>query len=284
MITAPTNQKVKNLSNLMRKGKARREQKLFVAEGIKMFLEADPARIQEVYLSRSFWDKLEKGDEKEIKKRLSACSVEILTDTLFQRVSDTQTPQGILCVIRQHFYQPEDLLKKENPLLLLLEDIQDPGNLGTMFRTAEGTGVDGVIMSRGTADIYNPKTIRSTMGSVYRVPFLYTEDLRSSMAWLQERGIQIFAAHLQGKKAYYEENFQSGCAFLIGNEGKGLKEETALAAESLVKLPMEGKVESLNAAIAASVLLYEAARQRWLGAANGVLNSHGNIIKKRGKR
>lgn len=266
MITAPTNQKVKNLSNLMRKGKVRREQKLFVAEGIKMFQEADLTRIQEVYLAKSFWDKLEKGDEKEMKKRLSACSVEILADTLFSKVSDTQTPQGILCVMRQYHYELEDLLKKENPLLLLVEDIQDPGNLGTMLRTAEGAGVDGVIMSRGTADIYNPKTIRSTMGSVYRIPFLYTDDLRGSIALLSERGIHVYAAHLQGKKAYDEENFQTGCGFLIGNEGNGLREETALAAGGLVKIPMEGKVESLNAAIAASVLLFEAARQRRLAA------------------
>ena len=176
----------------------------------------------------------------------------------------SQTPQGILCVMKQYHYELKDMMKKENPFLMILEDIQDPGNLGTIVRTAEGAGVQGIIMSKGTVDIYNPKTIRSTMGSVYRMPFFYTDDLISVIKDLQKQNVSVFAAHLQGEKYHYQQNFTKGTAFLIGNEGNGLKEATAQVADSYMKIPMEGQVESLNAAIASAVLMYEAARQRSL--------------------
>ena len=256
MITAASNQRVKNLINLIQKAKARREQDVFITEGIKMFLEADPDKIKEVYVSQSFY---EKGVARE---KIEQCNYEILSDELFKKVSDTQTPQGILCVMKQYHYELEDLFLKENPLFLILEDIQDPGNLGTMVRTAEGAGVDGIIMTKGTVDIYNPKTIRSTMGSVYRMPFLYTEDLLDLMKELQKKGVKIYAAHLQGRQFYHEMDFKGATAFLIGNEGNGLKDETADAADIYMKIPMQGQVESLNAAVASVILMYEAARQR----------------------
>ena len=186
----------------------------------------------------------------------------MLSDELFKKVSDTQTPQGILCVMKQFHYKLDDLFQKENPLFLILEDIQDPGNLGTMMRTAEGAGVDGVIMTKATVDIYNPKTIRSTMGSIYRMPFMYTDDLLGVMKQLQEKKVKLYAAHLKGTSFYHELDYKGGTAFLIGNEGNGLKEETAQAADVYMKIPMQGKVESLNAAVASVILMYEAARQR----------------------
>lgn len=256
MITAASNQRIKNLVNLIQKAKARREQDVFITEGVKMFLEAAPDKIKEVYVSESFYVK---GIARE---KIEQCNYEILSDELFKKVSDTQTPQGILCVVRQYHYQLEDLFQKSNPLFLILEDIQDPGNLGTMVRTAEGAGVDGIIMTKGTVDIYNPKTIRSTMGSVYRMPFLYTEDLQDVMKQLQKKGVTLYAAHLKGDQFYHQLDFKGAAAFLIGNEGNGLKEETARAADVYMKIPMEGKVESLNAAVASVILMYEAARQR----------------------
>lgn len=258
MITSATNQRVKNLINLIQKAKVRREQDVFITEGIKMFLEADLQRIREVYVSQTFY---EKGSAKE---KLEQCNYEVLSDEVFKKVSDTQTPQGILCVMKQYHYRLEDLFQKQDPLLLILEDIQDPGNLGTMVRTAEGAGVDGIIMSKKTVDIYNPKTIRSTMGSVYRMPFLYVEDLLEVMQQLRERGVSLYAAHLKGKQFYHQIDYTGATAFLIGNEGNGLKEETAQAADVYMKIPMQGQVESLNAAVASVILMYEAARQRML--------------------
>lgn len=244
--------------NLIQKAKARREQDVFITEGVKMFLEADSEIIKEVYISESFY---EKGTARE---KIEQCNYEVLSDDLFKKVSDTQTPQGILCVMRQYHYGLDDFFQKENPLFLILEDIQDPGNLGTMMRTAEGAGVDGVIMTKATVDIYNPKTIRSTMGSIYRMPFMYTDDLPGVMKQLQEKKVTLYAAHLKGNSFYHELDFKGGTAFLIGNEGNGLKEETAQAADVYMKIPMQGQVESLNAAVASVILMYEAARQRMI--------------------
>ena len=135
-------------------------------------------------------------------------------------------------------------------------------NAGTIFRTGEGAGVSGVFLTKTCVDITNPKVIRSTMGSVYRMPFLYVEDVVSLKAELEQKGIRTFAAHLKGKNSYDQEDYQGGTAFLIGNEGNGLTEEAAEAADCLIRIPMCGKVESLNAAMAAGILMYEAARQR----------------------
>ena len=143
-----------------------------------------------------------------------------------------------------------------------MEDLQDPGNLGTILRAAEGAGVDGVIMTKDTVDILNPKVIRATMGSIYRMPFYQTTDLKDTIYTLKNKGIQVYAAHLEDSVCYDEADYRVGTAFLIGNEGNGLKRETADAATRYIKIPMLGQVESLNAAMATSILMYEAARQR----------------------
>lgn len=178
-------------------------------------------------------------------------------------MSDTQTPQGILALVRQHAFRTEDLLAAPGPaFLMVLENIQDPGNLGTILRAGEGAGITGVLMSETTADIYNPKVIRSTMGSVFRVPFVYTEDLPASLKALKAGGVRLYAAHLNGRNNYEKEDYTVDTGFLVGNEANGLTDETAALADACVKIPMKGKVESLNAAVAASVLMFEAARQR----------------------
>lgn len=148
------------------------------------------------------------------------------------------------------------------PLLMVLDNLQDPGNLGTILRTGEGAGVTGVVMSSDCVDLYNPKTVRSTMGSVYRVPCRREDDMERFLHKMKEAGIRIYAAHLKGTADYDEEDYTGGSAFLIGNEGNGLKEETARMADTYIRIPMEGEVESLNAAIAATILMFEAGRQR----------------------
>ena len=269
MITSLTNMRVKQLVALQEKSRVRNREGLFAAEGIKMFEEAPVCRIREIYLGRELREQLSKGIRYEtIWKKVAECKrqgslVEQVSEEVLKKISDTQTPQGILFVAEQFSYSSEELIKGarerwENggrpPLFLLLEDIQDPGNLGTMLRTGEGAGVDGVIMSRGTVDIYNPKTIRSTMGSLYRVPFLYTDSLGQTIALLKENDVLVYAAHLKGEKYYDEISYEGGSAFLVGNEGRGIKEETAALADAYLKIPMEGRLESLNAAVAAALL------------------------------
>lgn len=256
MITSTANRQVKRVMQLQKKGKLRREEDCFIAEGVKMALEAPKGQILQIYLSESF------EREKKIPQLLEHLPCEVVDDRIFAQMSDTMTPQGILCLIRQFHYTERELLKKPNPLLLVLEDLQDPGNVGTIFRTAEGAGVDGIILSQGSVDIYNPKTIRSTMGSVYRMPFLYADDLQAILKMLKKEGIRTYAAHLDGQNTYDREDYRRGTAFLIGNEGNGLSDELTAAAQCRIRIPMEGKLESLNAAVAAALLMYEAHRQR----------------------
>lgn len=260
MITSTSNGKVKRLVNLRKKRKLRDEEGVFLVEGIRMFREVPAEELREIYVSESFYKKEKKlVDEIASKAKVHT---ELFTDTVFAYASDTKTPQGILCVVAQKKYALEDIISGEKRHLLVLDNLQDPGNLGTILRTGEGAGVTGVILSRDCVDIYNPKTIRSTMGSIYRMPFCYAEDLLDAIQKIKDVGVTVYAAHLDGKKAYDEEDYRKSCAFLIGNEGNGLRDETAAVADHYIIIPMSGEVESLNAAIAATVLMFEVKRQR----------------------
>lgn len=257
MITSPSNAKMKWVQTLLKKSKSRREEKLFIIEGIRLFQETPRELIQELYVAESA--------EKNLKNQLEGINYEVVSDSVFAGICDTKTPQGVLAVVKQPKYTLSEILKKENPLLLVLEDIQDPGNLGTMMRTAEGAGASGIIMTKGCVDIYNPKVVRSTMGSIYRMPFVYLEkeeQLEQVLGQLKEKGITTYGAALMESKDYCQYSYEKGTAFLIGNEGNGLSTRALELCEKYVKIPMCGQLESLNAAIAATILMYEAFRQR----------------------
>ncbi len=263
MITSCSNPKVRQVIQWQNKAKERRSAGIFLTEGFKMFEEAPLESIQQVYVSEEALERLVRNPGS--RHRLDSVGYEAVTSEVFRKMSDTQTPQGVLCVVRRPVYFLEKLLQAEAPLLMVLEELQDPGNLGTIFRTGEAAGITGVIMSAGTVDVYNPKTVRATMGSVFRVPFVYVEDLPQTVGLLHRRGIHTYAAHLEGEACYDAFSFREPTAFLVGNEGNGLTGETAAQAEQMLKIPMEGRVESLNAAVAASLLMYEAYRQRRKG-------------------
>lgn len=258
MITSASNQQMKHVIQLNKKAKTRYEQRVFVVEGIKMCMEAPRKDIVAMYVSESFLQTAEHV------QRIKDYSYEVVADNVFKTISDTQTPQGILALVKMPEYTLEDLLgaEEKQPHLLILESIQDPGNLGTMIRTGEGAGVTGILMNKTTVDVYHPKTIRATMGSLYRVPFYVTDSLKETLEELKGKGIFLYAAHLKGKQSYDRPDYKKPCGFLIGNEGNGLTEEMAACADEYIRIPMEGKVESLNAAIAATLLMYEVNRQR----------------------
>ena len=259
MITSTSNAQIKELAKLQKKSRLRDEKGIFLVEGPRMTEEIPAERIEKVYASESFAKK-----NKEFLEKLQA-PVELLTDTVFAYVSDTKTPQGILAIVKRLNYTMNDLMQVKNqkaPHLVVLDNLQDPGNLGTILRTAEGAGVDGVILSKESVDIYNPKTIRSTMGSVYRLPFLYVDSIESILPVLKKHHVHTYAAHLKGKGWYDEQSYVGGTAFLIGNEGNGLTDATAGQADCLIRIPMKGQLESLNAGVAAAILMYEASRQR----------------------
>lgn len=262
MISSTRNARVKHAAELLRSAKARREQGLFIVEGTRIVSELPRDMAESIYVSESF---LAAPENESFLQALPF--YETTADFVFAAMSDTKSPQGVLAVVRQPSYRLEDLLKAGSPAhLVLLEHLQDPGNLGTILRAGEGAGITGLIMSRDTVDIYNPKVIRSTMGSVFRVPFLYAESLADTASELKRRGVCLYAAHLLGDKEYEKEDYTADCGFLIGNEAGGLSEGLTALADKRIRIPMAGRVESLNAAVAASVLMFEAARQRRCGS------------------
>lgn len=264
MITSISNPQMKHILQLQKKSKARWQQRVFVVEGPKMVFEAPKAWVEKVYVSESYFRRMEGSADIENAmpvEALAGYQYEVVSDSVFKAVSDTQTPQGILCLVKMPEYTLGDLLMRV-PHLLILESIQDPGNLGTMLRTGEGAGVTGIIMNRTTVDLFHPKVIRSTMGSLYRVPFVIAEDLKEIVCTLKQRDITLYAAHLKGEKSYDKPDYTKGTAFLIGNEGNGLTDEAADLADEYIRIPMAGQVESLNAAMAAGILMYEVNRQR----------------------
>ena len=275
-ISSPSNEKIKLVTQLQSKASARRKQKMFVVEGIRMYEEIPTSDLIATYVSETYYNEVIRAGKlsKAAKDNLAVREYYIVADSVFKNMSDTVTPQGILAIAKQKEYTLDDILslsmnnqdtsneQKSGRAFIILESIQDPGNLGTILRTAEGAGVSGIIMNKETVDIYNSKVIRSTMGSVYRVPFMVTDNLSETIDELKKNNVTVFAAHLKGEEYYAKDLYKGDVAFLIGNEGNGLSDEIAKMADKYVKIPMEGMVESLNASVAAAILMYEAKRQR----------------------
>lgn len=260
MITSSSNTQIKNIINLMSKAKYRNKQGEYVVEGIKMFLEVSQDKIVKVYISENSVASMDKN----VLDKVKSTGYELVSEQVFKNMSGTVTPQGILAVAKMDKYDFDAILKNtmETSTFIVLEDIQDPGNLGTIVRTAEAAGVSAIIMSKGTVDIYNPKVIRSTMGTIFRVPFVYVEDICEAVNNMKKQNIDIVAAHLSGNRYYDEIDYCKKTAFLIGNEGNGLSEKMSSLADNLIKIPMQGNVESLNASVASAILMYEAYRQK----------------------
>lgn len=256
MITSASNEQIKQIIQLKEKSKVRKQKNQFVVEGIKMFSEIPDDQLVATYVSESFAE--------ENKYAFKGENFELVSDSVFKKISDTVTPQGIMAIVEKNAYTLDDIIENVNnnitqkgrSCVVVLDRLQDPGNLGTIVRTGEGAGISGIIMSSGCADIYNPKVIRSTMGSIFRVPFTVVSDLPEAIETLKENSITTYAAHLKGEE-YNKGVFEKNVALLIGNEAKGLSDEVSWKADRLIKIPMEGKVESLNAAIATAILMYQ---------------------------
>lgn len=253
MITSTSNSKIKNLTKCMKNAKERKKQDVFMVEGIRMFSEIPQKMHVETFVTEAFYEKN--------KSMFQDIPYELVAEHIMESVSDTRSPQGVISIVKRYHYFKEEVCRGENPLIIALENIQDPGNLGTIVRTAEGAGVTGIIMSRDTVDIYNPKVVRATMGSIFRLPFCYVDDLTKCIEDFSRQKFQTYSAHLQGN-SFYDYDYRKPTIFCIGNEGNGLSERLSNATNTKIKIPMMGKVESLNAATASTVLMYEAMRQR----------------------
>ncbi len=248
MISSKNNSKIKGIKKLLSSAKERRVRGLFVIEGIRLVKEAPPEMVEQLYLSESLF---RSGTfETDLYNNM-----EVVSDEVFQSVSDTVTPQGALALVRQPSWSLDPSELGDGCRLLLLDDIQDPGNLGTMIRTAEAAGVTMVVMSEGCADIFNPKVIRSTMGSIFRVPFV-VDDLVSVVEALKAEGVIVYGAALDDAVDLRETEKAEKLAIVIGNEGNGISKGVLNSVSGKIRIPMEGRVESLNAAVSAALLLY----------------------------
>lgn len=263
VITSNKNDKIRNISALLKSKKTRTEQGTFVVEGLRIArdtLKSARDKLVAMYVSETFvngnaWKEYPEFCDAGFPEELP---VTVVRDNVFDSVSETVTPQGVMCVVKQPGYSYEDIVKKSGPLkLLILEDIQDPGNLGTMIRTAEAAGMNGIVMSRGTVDIFSPKVTRSTMGGIFRVPFIYVDDLPSALDRLKADDVNVYAAYLRDGEDFNKVSYSDRAAAMIGNEGNGLTDAAVAHAYQNVFIPMQGEVESLNAGVAAALMMYK---------------------------
>ncbi|MDO4317748.1 MAG: RNA methyltransferase [Lachnospiraceae bacterium] len=255
MITSNGNEKIKRVSSLLKKRRLREEERVFVCEGRKMYFELlrqRPELLKETYWSESGFAHL----APEERALAAQTEYELVADSVFERLAETVTPQGVCAVVGMPEHTLEEMLGDECRLILL-ERLQDPGNLGTILRTAEAAGMTGVILSEDSVDAYNPKVVRSTMGAIFRVPFLYAPSLPQVLQTLAAQGVSVFAAHLAGSVSYDTVAYGKRYGILIGNEANGLSDECTALAKQAVRIPMYGQAESLNAAVACAVLAYE---------------------------
>ena len=246
MIESKENKIYKQAKSLLRR-QSREKEGLFLAEGLRLVTDAITAGcVNQLLLSEDFH-----GDIPE------NISVNFLSKKLFLKIAETSTPQGIIAICRSNY--PKEVLAKEASFVLICDKITDPGNMGTILRTAEAAGVDAVVLSEECVDLYNAKTIRSTMGSIFRIN---TVQINHPAAHLKSQGFRIIASRLEESTDLTATNFTGKVAIVIGNEANGISSETTREADSFVRIPMSGAVESLSVASAAAILLYEARRQR----------------------
>ncbi len=254
-IKSKDNPTVKYVSKLIKSAKARRENREFVAEGLRLCYDAflSDAHISTVLYTASALKK----DEKKVSELIGyAERAYEVSDSIFASFSDTKSPQGILCIIKT-LDKPTLFDKiKCNGKFLALDNIQDPSNLGTVLRTAEALGLDGVVLSADCCDIHSPKVVRGSMGAVFRLPFILVDTIAGFLSKHSE--FNSYAAVVDDTARQITEiEFKTPCIAVIGNEANGLKQATIDACDMSVTIPMKGRAESLNAAIAAGIIIWE---------------------------
>ncbi len=251
MITATSNENVKYVALLNKKKQLRQEDRVFVVEGVRAFSEVPDERLVQTYVTE---DAL--GDEK-TRALLKGRSYTEVSDTVMKYMSDTVSSQGILAIVKM---DETGVVFEKGTNYMLLDRLQDPGNLGTIVRLCEAAGFSGIIMSPDTVDIYNPKVVRATMGGILRVHFEY-RDLILAITYMRKHRIPVYGAALSQSFDYAQTDFTGGCGIVIGNEANGICEPVLEACTGRVCIPMQGSVESLNASVAAAVLAFEVYRQ-----------------------
>lgn len=185
-----------------------------------------------------------------------------VTDRVMEALAGTETPPGMVAVIEPTRYHLEDLQMDGWPLVVAVEGVQDPGNLGSIIRSADAAGASGVILSPGTVDPYNPKVLRSTMGSIFHLPVVSVPGLVPALNWLRGKGARVVVSDPEGEKTIYQVDFRRPTVVVVGQEAAGCSEAVRQVADEIARIPMKGQAESLNVGVAAGVILFEALRQK----------------------
>ena len=248
IITSKNNEIIKNIKKLKEK-KYRLDS--YIVEGIKMVKEAINEN-QEIALIAIREDFKIDFDTKNTK-------IVTISNKIFNDISDVKTPQGILAVIKKN---QNNKIETNSNYILALDSLQDPGNMGTIIRTADSANIDQIIINKTTVDPYSPKVIRSTMGAIYRTNIIEVEDLKATLKEMKSKEFQIITTDLKATQSIYDINYNNKTVVVIGNEANGVSQEILQTADKKVIIPMLGKTESLNASIAASIMIYEYVRQK----------------------
>lgn len=258
VISSKDNDFIKHIKKLKEK-KYRDLNKEFVIEGIKLIKEAieEKAEIKQIVIC----DNCQNSDiiPKELMYEIAKYECVYVTENVFRTISDVNTPQGILAVIVRNTGEAE--IDYTQDIIVALDDIQDPGNLGTILRTVDSIGLNQILVSKGTADSYNPKVVRSTMGAIFRVKIIECEDLEKTLREAKKQKFKLVVTSLQTEKSLYDIDFNRK-VIVIGNEANGVEQKIQDLADEKIKIPMLGKTESLNASVATGIVLYEYVRKK----------------------
>lgn len=249
-ITSLQNQKIKGIKELLKQKKARQKRQQFVIEGIRAVQEIPKTQlIQTLVVSQNI--------EAHLYETLQAEECLIVPNILFQELSETMHAQGMLAVLSTVDSALEQL-NIEKGAYLILENLQDPGNLGTIIRTAHAFNFKGIFMTKGCTDLYSPKVVRATMSSLFYMPIVLGEEIETYVTFLKNKGVTLYSTALTKKaKRLGNITFQKQMALVIGNEGNGISKMTLEASDEVIQIPMPGGAESLNASVAAGICMYE---------------------------
>lgn len=225
---------------------------LYLIEGENLLEEAvkNGAGIKTVLMCRDYRGSLFGTEDK------SFC----LSDKLFEQLAQTETTQGIMAVVEKPELSPDRFLDKGGGNFIVLDRLQDPGNIGTILRTADAAGYELAIVMKGTADVFSPKAVRAATGSLFRMPVVFMDSVDELMEFTRAAGKKLVATCFDTDRYYYDENLKGNIALIIGNEGSGISRELIECSDLKIKIPMHGNIESLNASVAAGILMYEAVR------------------------
>ncbi|MBR3697374.1 MAG: RNA methyltransferase [Clostridia bacterium] len=257
VITSKDNEFVKHVKKLKEK-KYREEFQEFIVEGIKMIQEAiqEEAKINQIVICEDC--KNSGSIPKDLLYEIAKYDCIYVNEKIFLQMTEVSNPQGILAIIDKSNNKEEFINFKAN-MFLILDNIQDPGNMGTILRTADSINLKQILVSKDSSDIYNPKVVRSTMGAIFRVKVIECEDLEKTIKELKKHKIKVYATDLKTDISIYNVDYKKS-AIIIGNEANGVSNKLLEIADKRIKIPMLGKTESLNAAVATSIILYEAVR------------------------